>query len=227
MTVAKLIEKALKKIGVLSSGQTPDADQYSDGLDALNDLISFWSSQRLGVYTIANISHTLTVGDGVYTIGSTGDIAETRPFSILSAYLRRNGVDYKVTRRSREYFDSLFDKDVSGIPEDFYYEPTYPDGTITVYPYPDAADTLYLRVWQPMTEYTATTEEISLPKEYETALVFNLARDIASEYGVAIPNNVAARAAETVDVLKRLHSQPVPQVRTGLGRKPYNIYTDS
>ena len=99
-----------------------------------------------------------------------------------------------------------------------------------LYPYPEnSSDTLYMRVIQPITGYSSGTETVSLPPEYRSALVYNLARDFASEFNLEVPSNVAARAVETVSVLKNLHSEPVPQMNTnpmGIGGSAYDITTD-
>jgi len=88
---------------------------------------------------------------------------------------------------------------------------------------------LYFRAWQPIAVYTLQTETISLPLEYHSFLIWNHARDYASEFNVMVPENVAVRAMETMGILKRLHAVPVPQMNTnpmGIGGSTYDINTD-
>ena len=230
MTVLQLIERSLRRLGVLDNGEDPTSDEVSDGIDVLNDLLYSIASQRWGVHTISLLNHTLTSGTDEYSIGSAGTIAETRPVRILSAFLRRDDVDYPVNIRSREYMDARFDKTVTGVVRDLYYEPTYPTGTVTLYPIPDnSSDVIYFRAWQPIATYSASGTTIDLPPEYHSWLIWNLARDYASEFGVAIPENVAVRSMETTKVLKNLHAVPVPQMNTnpmGISGSTYDITTD-
>ena len=230
MTVQNLIERSLRKIQVLDEGESASAAQITDGIEVLNDLLYDLSVQRWGIHKTTVVSHTLTLGTSTYTIGSAGDIATARPIRILKAYLRRGNVDYNVEIRASDYMDSIHNKTTKSQPWNLQYEPTYPNGTITLDPVPpNSTDTLYMRLWQPIAVYTSGSETIDLPPEYQTYLMWALGRDYASEFKLPVPDNVNFRAMESMKTLKGLHAQPVPQQRTniiGTGYSRYDITSD-
>ena len=47
MTPNDVIKSALSLLGVLAESETPTAEQASDGLDALNDMLASWETQGL------------------------------------------------------------------------------------------------------------------------------------------------------------------------------------
>ena len=62
MTPNDAIKSALSLIGVLAEGETPNAEQASDGLDALNDMISSWEMVGLSIgHTTVAINDTMSI----------------------------------------------------------------------------------------------------------------------------------------------------------------------
>lgn len=81
-----LINGALRTIGVLASGETPDPDTANDALVMLNDMIDMWSNERMMIFCTQEVIHELTTNTYIYTIGNssadvqcvfTGSIAGT------------------------------------------------------------------------------------------------------------------------------------------------------
>ena len=80
-----------------------------------------------------------------------------------------------------------------------------------------------------LTAYTATTNQLNLPPEYETALKFAVAVDWAPELSVKPSEVVVARAMDAIRNLRVLHSQPVTQIDTRPfrdGGRDYDINGD-
>lgn len=63
-TASDIVTRALRTLRVISSGETPTADESSDGLTALNDMLAAWALDGidLGHITLAS-SDTLDVPD--------------------------------------------------------------------------------------------------------------------------------------------------------------------
>lgn len=226
MTVAEAIKKALLLIGVADKFGEPSANEYSDGITTMNQLLKRLGVDSLGVHEAATVTHTMVVGDASYTIGSTGNIVATRPHKIATAKVTIGSTDYNITEISRDDYDRIPDKTTRGIPVWFFYDPTYANGTLYFYPAPDTAYTLSLQLHQPITEYTSTTQTINLPKEYTSHLPWGMAVDIAPEYGREAPRSVQAMAAETLRQLKRIHSTPANKVSSDpfmRSHRPYDI----
>lgn len=214
MTAGEAIKKALLLIGAVDRFAEPSENEYSDGLVSLNQLLRRLGIDRLGIHKAATVTHTLTPSTGSYTIGAAGTIATARPHKVLTAYVTLDGQDYELDELTRSEYLAICDKDQTGTPEWFFYDPTYASGTLYIYPYPDAALVLSLSLQQPLTEYTSITETMALPIEYISHIPWALAIDIAPEYGTEAPQSVMMRAQETLRALKRLHSTPTNTINT-------------
>jgi len=91
---------------------------------------------------------------------------------------------------------------------------------------PSSAMQARLSTLEPLTEYTAVTNDIGLPIEYHTWLVYNLALEIAPEVGKEPNRIVLLRAQESKDAIKQLHSVPPPRVPVAAmltGARRFNI----
>jgi len=196
--------------------EDPDTDQINIGMQVLNSMLNEWSTRRSGIYTVTKETHTLTIGVGEYSIGPTGDIVTSRPIRMLDAYIDNNDSDYKVAIIDREWWNRRAFKELTAIPSELYYEPTFPDGTIRLYPEPSGTYILNIDTAKPLAQYTSITDDLNLPPEYENSLKFNVAIDWANELGVDPSNVVAARAAETYKNLRSLHGQPVKRIHTNI-----------
>jgi len=137
MTTARtIIKRAMQENGVLTKGESPSGDEAADGLAALNNLISSWSNDSLLIYARVSESFPLVSGTASYTIGSGGYFNTARPLQILTAYTRIGTTDYNMGIINSVDYDKIMQKSViTNIPEVLVYEPGYPLGTITIYPY--------------------------------------------------------------------------------------------
>lgn len=64
-----IIKGALRSIGALGTGETPDSDTSNDALLMLNDMIDNWSNQKMMLFCVQEVIHELTTSQFVYTIG--------------------------------------------------------------------------------------------------------------------------------------------------------------
>jgi hypothetical protein len=209
VTGRDLISASLRLLGVLASGENLGAQEATDGLSTLNRLISGWSNEGLLVFGLtAEPAITLTPGKATYTLGASGDLS-TRPMSIEKALIRDGLTDYPVRLMSLSEYASISRKsNQSNYPTDLYDDGGYPQKTITLYPTPSAALSLILFTKRPLTELATLDTALSLPPGYERALNFNLAIDLAPEYGRAIPDSVAMVASESKAAIKRSNIKP-------------------
>ena len=69
-----IISRALKDIGALEAGETPDSYQSQDAFDMLNDMIDQWSNESMMVSYKTEIIYPITSGVTQYTIGPGGTI---------------------------------------------------------------------------------------------------------------------------------------------------------
>lgn len=207
-TANELILMSMRLIGVVATGETPTANEENTALDALNLLLDAWRLENLMLYRIQELSLALTPSTATYTVGEGGALNTTRPLDIVSAFVRQSNVDYNVTVDSKQRWDSLTQPSTTGtLVTEVYYDPAYPLGTLNVYPVPTNTQYLYLSVRQPLTQITNPNTAIALPTGYMRALKYALALEIAPEFGVTVPTEIAILAAVAKANIKRKNVQ--------------------
>lgn len=216
-TALDLIKKSMRLIGALGQGEVPTASEATDGLDALNTMLDSWSIERLMVYQILQETFTWTGGQSSRTIGSGGNFATTRPVHIENGFTRISDSDYPYTVISKEQYDSIVAKtSQSSYPDVIYYQPSYPLGILYAYPVPSASVSFYLNSWKQLQQFTSLTTDLALPPGYKKAIEYNLAIEIAPEFGLSVSDGIRETAAKSKGSLKRLNSPSmVAQVDSG------------
>lgn len=182
-TARQIITRAMQRNGVLTKNEALDGDEAIDGLSALNDMLSSWSNDSLLIYARLSESFPLVSGQPAYTIGAGGDFDTARPLQILTAFTRIGNIDYNIGIINENTFDGIPQKNISNsIPEVMYYDGGFPLGTIRIYPVPTVG-TLHIRSEKQLTTLPTLDTDLEFPPGWERALIFNLALELASEYG--------------------------------------------
>ena len=205
----QLIESSLRLATVLASGETATADEATDGLKSLNDILENWSLENLTVWQGDNEQYALTPGTGSYTIGPGGAFNTTRPIRIGLSFVRVNGSDFPLDQWSLDEYNAVAVKNIGGIPERYVYINEYPLGQIILYPVPAAASTLFLNTDRVLTFPVTLATVLAFPPGYEKALRYTLATNLAPEYGVIPPPAVQAIATGSKADLKRANKKRV------------------
>lgn len=209
MTGRDLVSASARLLGVLATGETLSAQEATDGLATLNRMLDSWSEEKLLVYARVREVFALTPGQSSRTLGTGGNFNTARPQAIAQARLLVNGLEYPVDILSEAEWAAIADKSVqTEIPTAIYPEGTYPLETVNIYPVPSAANSLVLYSWKPLSTVATLDTAISLPPGYERALVFNLAVDLAPEYGRPVPDRVDLVAARSLASIKRKNFRP-------------------
>lgn len=230
-TANDIINRAMRIAGILGESEIATAAQAADGLTSLNDMLASWQIKRGLIFHTKEISFSLIADQSTYTIGSGGDFNTTRPDYIEYAYIQKSGIDYPVEIVTLESFKGITSKTVdSDLPDHLYYETAFPLGKLHIYPTPSEANTLYLNVWNVVQSFSALTDAVSLPPGYERAIKYNLAAEIAPEYGVSITPEAAKIARDSkMNIIRRNARPVVARMDAGIVRSGdrYNIYGDS
>jgi hypothetical protein len=187
----------------------------------LNAMLDSWNTESLAVYALRDETLTLT-GAASYTIGAGGALNTTRPVKIESAYVRLSDNDYHAKLASAEAWYRLAAKTTTGsVAEWLYYEPSYPLGTLYLYPQPTTG-VLHLVTRVPLAAYAAS-DSLALPPGYQDAITYHLALRLAPEYSRPVTPELAALARAAKDNIKSVNFR-VPVMATGLeGRRRPNI----
>jgi hypothetical protein len=199
MTVQDFLISALRLINVGAAGETPGTGELADALSAFNDLLSAWNADHRTIYTVVNRTHTLTAGVESYTMGTGGAINAPRPIKIESAGITHlNGLRTPVEPIGSQDYAVIPEKTArSRQPLQIYNDNDYPLATLYLWPAPAGAVTLDLNAWEELTGPLALADTLALPPAYNRALRYNLAVDLAAEWGKSVAAEVGAIAKES------------------------------
>ena len=205
MTALDIIKAAFRVVGVASTGNPLSSEDAANGLEALQIMLGKWLAANLSLFCYKTQEHSCVVGTAEYTVGSTGDIAITRPDVIEKIYIKdSNNLDFPMTEISATRYASITDKTKTGRPTYWWYNPTYLNGTLTVWPVPnDSSDTLVLVVLQRLAVPDQLTDDLDFPTVYQSALKWCLAVELAPEYGVDLHPYVTTNADRSFALLQQ------------------------
>jgi hypothetical protein len=134
----------------------------------------------------------------------------------------------------QEYADIVQKQTQSTQPEALYFQRGAPLSTIYLYTVPSAANKLVLYSKKALSNFTSVNDSISLPPGYQRALRYNLALELAVEYGKQPSEYVFQTSQELKAQLMRVNDagNPVTMKSDILGlaqdsTKPFNVYTGS
>jgi len=225
-TTKDLIKSALKLIGALDPHEEPTAEEASDGLDVLNEMIATWNIERLTIYTITRSQQNIVAGKQTYTIGTGGIFNIARPDRIEHAsIITSNGsLELMINIKTVTQWQEIPTKGTtSTLPNRLYYEPTFPLGIINLWPVPQESIPIILHLWQRHTRFVDLTTSLSFPDGYIRALRYNLAIELEPEYGMEASQRVQDLALESKGRIKSINIGPLDaQIDEALiGRGPY------
>jgi len=230
-----IVKRALRLLGVLATGETPDAFEANEALLELNWMLDQWSLEKLMVYYMVNELFPIIANKGTYTIGPDiyQDFNTKRPIKIESAFARDNtggtNNDYKLEVIPNDRYQDIFQKGIlTTYPKYLNYVESYPYGQINIWPIPTKDYTLSLSQWKQFKKFASLADIVCLPPGYKDALGYNLAINIALEYGQEPSQFLYKMADETKMRIKRINKEPVLMSTDSalLPRRMYNIYSD-
>lgn len=210
MTGNELIASSLRLIGALASGETPSGAEGADALVILNQMIDEWNSERLSIFAITTHEFTLVAGQQLYTMGTGGDFNVTRPARIERASIIQlsnpsQPLELFIPILNEQGWQAIPVKDISStLPQVVYIDDAFPLRNLSYWQTPSIAVRTKLYAWTPLAAFTATGDT-TLPPAYLKALRYNLAVDLAPEYGRTTPVEVAVQAASSKGKLKSLN----------------------
>lgn len=209
MTGRNLCQGALRLIGAIATGETMTASAIVDALSALNQMLETWSIEGLMVYQVTRETFTLTAGQQQRTMGATGNFVTTRPSKITNMGVIKDSTEFPIKMRTVDEWARISLKSLqSTLPTDVYVEGTTPLETLNFYPIPSEANSVAIYSLKPFTAITDNAS-VTLPPGYLRALRYNLAVELAPEYGKAVTAEVASRADDSKAAIMRLNTKPV------------------
>jgi hypothetical protein len=229
--ISDLIRSAFRLISRLGAGFTYAPSEGVDALFILNAMLDSWSLDSL-ISGYARLTQSFTLGqtqptDG-YTIGTGGDFDAGRPVKLLDAkYIVMTNASQPLHLPldilNSDQFEAIHLPDTtSTIPTRLFYNPTYPLGTIKLWPEPTVtSDKLLLSWWQTITgNITDQNAIFSVPPGYLDAVRYNLAIRLALEMDKPVKPGVPQLAVESLARIQNANAE-TPQMTCNPGVMPY------
>ena len=209
-TAGDLINGALRLIGQLAEGETPSAETSNDALVALNQMLDSWSTERLSVFSTQDQVFTWPAGQRSQTLGPTGDFIGNRPVQLDdSTFFRDAGtnVSFGIKIINQQQYDGIAVKTVtSTYPQVIWLHMDIPNIQMYVYPVPTRDLEWHFISVDELVQPATLATALLVPPGYLRAFRFNLAVEIATEFGIDPPANVARIAMSSKRTLKRINN---------------------
>lgn len=230
-TAGDIINGSLRLLGVLAEGETPSAETSQDALRAMDQMIDSWNTERLSVFATQDQIFTWPAGELSRTLGPSGNFDGNRPILLEdSTYFKDpgTGISYGIKFINQQQYNGIAVKTVtSTFPQVIFVNMTYPDIEMYVYPRPTRALEWHFISVEELTQPATLATVLHFPPGYLRAFRYNLACELAPEFGVEPSPQVQRIAMTSKRNLKRINnpddimSMPYSIVAT---RQRFNIF---
>jgi len=230
-TAGDQINRALRLLGVLAEGETPSASVSADALLSMQQMIDSWNTEKLSTFSTQDQVFTWPATQISRTLGPTGDFVGNRPVMLEdSTYFRDplTNVSYGVKLINQQQYDGIAVKTVtSTYPQVLWINMTYPDIEMYVFPVPIRDLEWHFISVEELTQPALLATELYFPPGYMRAFTYNLACEIAPEFGVEPSAQIKRIAMTSKRNLKRINnpqdlmSMPYSLIAT---RQRFNIF---
>ena len=236
-TVRSLVSDAYLEIGVIATGEVPDAALGQLGLLRFQHQLDAWQAESLTLYNFVRTTYTLLSGTSSVTIGPSGTITTAANPVFL------NNINYVVPSTSpavevpmgRMDDDSYMNLSIKGLssnlPQTWFFNPGSTNGTLTFWPVVsqnvDLAIYAYFGVGIP-----ATLDDVIVgPPGYAEAFMYQLALRLCNPTGRPIPPALPQFATDAFARIKRVNVEPgllgTDQALIPAVPGAYNVLSDS
>lgn len=230
MTAKEIINSSLRLIGVIASGETATGGEFNDSLTAFKALLSQWSSEGLLSNAMTREVFGFTVPNKkYYTLGTGGDFNSARPTRILRIGIQDGSMvnvspdpmnpdfqeqpsSYEIPVRiiNLDEYASISNKDsASKIPSSALIEMESPLAKIFFWPVPNDGQNAVIYSEKSFADITDVDADMGLPPGYDYALKYNLAIELAPEFGVQTRAEIAQNAKMSKGSIKIANTKNV------------------
>jgi len=153
-------------------------------------------------YTVAldaALTGAATSGKKVYAYTSK----IPRPNKVISARYKQGNYEYDLIRMTETEYDRNPYKTMAGVPGQFYYSPQMPDGEFYVFPVPNIESAVITLTLQfPVSDLDSATDDLEIPSNWYTALLYHLAIRLADGSGMQISQITAQTASAALQAAR-------------------------
>lgn len=193
----QIVSFALRKIGVLELGVTPNATEVTNAVEALDMMIKSWVTKGIKLWTLQEITIPLTASTSSYIIGPaaaipTPTVTADKPLKLLQAWLRNTTVtpnnDIPMQIISQQEYNLLGSKGSTGTANSVYLQVGRDTSTLYVYLTPTSTEVstydLIILTQRLIQDAGGASANLDFPVEWFYALGWNLAAELSVDYGV-------------------------------------------
>lgn len=208
ITGRTIVSEAAQELGAIGTGETLEAELALAMLGILSRLVDNWNADRAAIAATDFLMFVFTPGLNPHTIGPTGTwTTPERPVTIEGATVVLSGVGtanqvnaprihlHDQSVGIPRWFQSLPVPNLTtSYPTDGYYDATWPNGSLYLWPVPSTAYHCQVQARQVLATYTLDTV-FSMPPGYRDAMTLTLAEGSASLCARPMPDRLPERAA--------------------------------
>lgn len=216
VTRDQIITLALRKLGVIEIGATPDAETIANASMSFNLLIKQMSTDGLKLWKISELIIPLVNNQTSYILGGSTSVLmydslnptvaiTDKPLKVIQGFYRNlqntPPIDVPVMVISKQEYNILGSKQSTGVANTIFYDPRKLNGVLYVYLTPNLYTQtnlqMHLIAQMPLDDLTTALGVPDFPNEWMNCLVWNLADQLSMEYGVPMNarQEIALRAA--------------------------------
>ena len=234
-----LIVGVFQMLGITAQGEQPTADELWTGFARLNEMVDGWGLERLTHQVTTRTVYPLVAGQASYTIGPAGTVPTPDWIGPRPTFVE--AVALVLTIGAPPYTETplgeLTDRAALGVaqkdltstqPTTWLYQETMPAGTFTFWPVPSVAtNPVAIYTQTGLAQFADLVTTYTLAPGYMRALRYNLAREIAHEFGKELAASLDLLAQQSLAAVQAANvpmlDLRVPFVHGGR----YNIFTDT
>jgi hypothetical protein len=228
VTMREICTDALLDIGAISAGEAmgPDLAEYVIGM--ANRLLDKWNAERAAVYAVSFLPFTFTPTLNPHTLGPSGatwTLAQ-RPVTLDGLIINLgNGVNAPSVNLDHDaaWYQNLSTPLLTtSYPTDGYYDPTWPNGSLYLWPVPSTAYAVQVLV-RTVLSHVSLLSVFDLPPGYREALTLTLEEMLCSTRAFGpMMDGLPGRAASARAVVWANNSSAPPLATQDAGM-PSNV----
>lgn len=184
-----IINSALRKLGVISEGQTASASQITTASVALNAMVAEYRALGMALWKRVDYNLTLISGQNTYVFGVGQAVNTPYPLHVYQARFESPPYDTQIDVNILSFPDfNLLPNGSMGITVNLNYQPGNNLGTFRIWPTPDASvpalSRLVLTYQVPFDVFVNATDTPDFPQEWGNALIYGLAILLSDEFNL-------------------------------------------
>lgn len=188
-TYRTIVTNALKELNIIDAEDDPSAADAVYALGKLNRLIDRWNGRGVATYATKFDTYVLVPSLQPHTFGFSSATYPllTRPEQIHGITLVYSG-GARVPLRPRDETWWLHEssREMTGYPTDYFYSPTWPNGSLYLWPVPSGAYSIEIATDQLFAIDNSFDVLFAFPPIFEDAITLSLAEQLIVPFGVKL-----------------------------------------